>query len=159
MKAIYELRMLGKVITQATDFEGYEMLVQRAVGIVKYEEVILGKKCDFINPEPKEQGSLKTSERLLDRWSNGMSIVKVDTYIHHLNADQYMHVKMDKYYTATVRCLRTFEFFIINNPFKKEVILDIKHTSVYCPDWFVQGVKKLIDKYRNDKFFERYNKV
>tara|TARA_R110000765_G_scaffold206006_1_gene310944 strand:- start:2476 stop:2940 length:465 start_codon:yes stop_codon:yes gene_type:complete len=154
MKAIYELRMDGKVITSSED---YGFIVQRAVGIDLYVREILGEETDFVNPTKDDQENLKSSERMLDKWSNEMNIVKIDTYNHHLNADRYMYVIMDKNYTATVRCLKTFEDYITKE--KMDLKLDIKYTSEECPDWFSSGVKKLIDKYRKDKFFELYNKV
>tara|TARA_R110002096_G_C14362039_1_gene704053 strand:+ start:179 stop:661 length:483 start_codon:yes stop_codon:yes gene_type:complete len=159
MKAIYELRLDGKVITSSED---YGFIVQRAVGIAMYVSRIYQSQCDFVNPTKDDQEFLKSSERMLDKWENGMSIIKIDTYTHHLNADGYMYVIMDKNYTATVRCLKTFEDYIIKE--KKDLRLmdlrlDIKYTSEECPVWFSTEVKKLIEKYQEQKFFELYNNL
>ena len=141
-KSIYELRMDKKVISTS---DNYGFIVQRAVGIDLYEREMLGIEQDFINPTKDDQEQLKSSERMLDNWSNGMNIVKIDIYTHHLNADQYMHVKMHDYYIATVRCLQTFEEYINK---EKDCILDIEYISENCPDWFVQQVKKIIKSYK-----------
>lgn len=145
MKAIYELRLDGKIITSSDD---YGIVFQRAVGIAMYVS------SDFVNPTKDDQENLKSSERMLDKWGNGMSIIKIDTYTHQLDADGYMYVIMDKNYTATVRCLKSFEDYIIK---EKDLRLVIKCTSEECPKWFSAEVKKLIDKYQKQKFFELYN--
>ncbi len=142
MKSIYELRIDNKVISSSDE---YNYIFQRAIGIDLYERKMLSIEQDFINPTNEHQLRLKSSERMLDSWSNGMNIVKVDTYTHHLNANQYMYVKMHDYYTATVRCLKTFEEYIIR---EEDCILDIVCVSENCPHWFVQGVKKIIKSYK-----------
>ena len=140
-KSIYELRIDDLVISSSDE---YNYIFQRAIGIEFFQEM-QGREQDFINPTKNDQEQLKSSERMLDKWSNGMSIIKIDTYTHHLHPTQYMYVKMHDYYKATVRCLKTFEEYIIR---EGDCILDIEYVSENCPRWFVRGVKKIIKSYK-----------
>ena len=113
---MYELRIKlnNGVKMVISSSENYGFLVERAIGIAMYQSRVLGEITEFENPTKEDQEEMASTERILDKWTNNMYIVKIDKYNHVISG--HMYVKMHDYYTATVRCLASFENYIKKEP-------------------------------------------